>query len=122
MRKTIIQAGETAIEKLNQAAVLLHKQMKSAKLNQIEADKHILKAQSAARAFSRAYFRRSASLDHLRQLEAAWRDGIADDVQTAYDRFGKVLKHFAWSVGAEFQNEKPNAGQILPLERRSPIG
>jgi beta-xylosidase len=105
MRKTIIQTGEDAILKLNQTAVLMHRQMKSCQLNQTEADKHISAAQKAARAFSRAYFRRTASLEHLRQLEAARRDGIIEDFQTANERFGRVLKHFAWSVGAKFQTE-----------------
>jgi beta-xylosidase len=110
MRKTIIQTGETAIEKLNQTAVLLHRQMKSARLNQTEADKHISAAQKAARAFSRAYFRRTSDGEHLRQLEAANRDGIVSDFQTANERFGRVLKHFAWSVGAKFQT---TTGEII---------
>lgn len=103
MRKTILQTGETAIEKLNKTAVLMRRQMKSCELDQRTADKHILAAQKAAVSFRRAYFRRTPNPDHLLQLIEAHSSNLLDDVETAYNRFGRVLKHYAEAVGAEFK-------------------
>jgi len=102
MRKTILQTSEIAIEKLNKTAVLMHRQMKSGNLDQETADKHISRAQRAVETFRRAYFRKTSDRDHLRQLIEADNLNAPGDVKTANDRFGRVLKHYAKAVGAEF--------------------
>lgn len=108
-QQTIKQKAEIAIDGLNYAAIVMHRQMKSGELNKAEADKYILRAQRKARATHNAYFSRKEHFDsasckeHLRQIAEFGQSELYDEFKHVYDRFGKVLKHYAQAVGAKFQ-------------------
>ena len=102
MKETILEKAEIAINELNQAALLMHRQMKSGELNKSIADKAIFRAQQKAKICSNAYFSRKYDPTLDREREEFNRLNMADEVTIANERFGRVLKHFAKAVGAEF--------------------
>lgn len=114
MKETITEKAVSVINELNKAALIMARQMKSGDLNKTLADKHILSAQRKAKAVSNAYFSRKhcpslkACDEKFRQMTEFDRNGFFDELQQANQRFGKVLKHYAKAVGAEFQTANQN--------------
>jgi hypothetical protein len=106
MKQTIVEKAEIAIGALNEAALLMHRQMKSGEIDKTEGDKYIFPAQKKAKAVQTAYFKRTTSEgtgEHRRQMTEFDQSGLFDDFKHTYDRFGKVLKHYAKAARAAFQ-------------------
>ncbi len=103
MRETITEKAVTAINELNKSALVLARQMKSGELNKPVADKAVLSAQRKVTTWRKAYFARTSAFGHLPQLQEFHNSNLQEELETANTRFGKVLKHFAKAVGAEFQ-------------------
>lgn len=103
MKQTISEKAETAIVELNRAALLLARQMKSGNLDKPLADKSIFSANRKVRIWRKAYFARTSDLNHLPQLQEFHNADTQKELETANERFGRVLKHYAKAVGAEFQ-------------------
>lgn len=61
MKQTIVEKAEIAIGALNEAALLMHRQMKSGEIDKTEGDKYIFPAQKKAKAVQTAYFKRTTS-------------------------------------------------------------
>ncbi len=91
-----------AINELNKAALIMARQMKSGELDAATGDKVYLSAHRKVKAVRRNYFSRASDFEHLRQLEEFSRSDLESELETANDRFGKVLKHYAKAIGAEF--------------------
>lgn len=103
MKQTITQKAESARDALDQAAVAMHRQMKSGELDKELADKDISFAQRKVKTWRNAYFARTYDLNHLPQVQEFHRSPLETELETANERFGRVLKHYAQTVGAEFQ-------------------
>ena len=109
MKEPISEKAVAAINELNRVALIMARQMKSGELDKPVADKAIVSAQRKARVLHNAYFSRkehfslAASNEHLRQLTDFNESGMFDEFNTANTRFGKVLKHYAKAVEAEFK-------------------
>ncbi len=102
MKLTIVEKAENAIDELNQTALLLHRQMKSGEPDKETADKAICGATRKVKTFRRAYFARTTDFEHLRELQEFNISELDGELETANSRFGKVLKHYAKAVGADF--------------------
>ena len=106
MKLTIKQKAEIAIDELNSAAMLMHRQMKSGELNQPAADKAISTAQRKAKDVQTAYFKRASPENINEQFQQMFefdQSELFDEFKMVYDRFGRVLKHYSEAVGARFE-------------------
>ncbi len=99
MKKTISEKAVEAINQLNQTALLMHKQMKSSEFNLQIADKAYLSAHRKVKSWRKSFF---LSFTNSQQMSEFNRSGLERELETANDRFGRVLKHYARAVGAEF--------------------
>ncbi|HSK72093.1 MAG TPA: hypothetical protein VK892_10390 [Pyrinomonadaceae bacterium] len=104
MKRTISEKATAAINELNKSALVLARQMKSGSIDIPAADKAIESATRKVKTFRRAYFARTTATEHLMQIEEFHRSGLQEEIETANKRFGKVLKRYARTVGAEFQD------------------
>jgi hypothetical protein len=111
MKLTIKQKAESAVDALDWAAVTMHRQMKSNELDQAKADKEIFSAQRKVGTFKNAYFARTLNITHLPQLREFHHSDLLTKIEIAYERFGRVLKHYAKAVGADFIEGKTEIEQ-----------
>jgi hypothetical protein len=103
MKQTIIEKAVEAINDLNSAAMLMHRQIKTGELDKSEGDIAYQSAHRKVKTFRRAYFSRTADFEHLNQLQEFNRSDLQGELDAANNRFGKVLKHYANAVGVKFQ-------------------
>jgi hypothetical protein len=101
MKLTISEKVETAIDELNRAAMFMHRQMKSGELDKAAADKVIFAAQKKSKSVRNSYCR-NAGEAHCRQVMEYIGSELHTEFNMVNNRFGKVLKHYAKAVGAEF--------------------
>jgi hypothetical protein len=99
MGKTITEKAVDAINELNKAALIMARQMKSGELDAATGDKAYLSAVGKLKAWSKSYFSNFGDGAQIAEFE---REGLEQEIETANERFGKVLKHYAKAVGAEF--------------------
>lgn len=97
---TIKEKAEIARDALNQAALVMTRQMESGELDKQAADVFIDDAEKKAKRCHNSYFSKNAN---LRQLEAARLENSIDELIAARDKFGAVLKNYAKAVGVPFQ-------------------
>lgn len=100
---TIKEKAEIARDALNQAALVMTRQMESGELDKQAADVFIDAAERKAKACHNAYFAKNAN---LRQLEAARLENSIDELIAARDKFSATLKQYAKAVGARFVETK----------------
>jgi hypothetical protein len=103
MKKTISEKAIDAINELNKSALLMARQMKNGELNATLSDKAYLSAQRKVRTWRNAYYCRTAADNHLRQLREFDSSGLEKELETADERYGKVLRHYAKAVSWNFQ-------------------
>ncbi len=101
MKLTISEKVETAIDELNRAAMFMHRQMKSGELDKPSADKFIFAAQKKVKSIRNSYCRDSGEA-HCRQVMEFIGSELHTEFNMVNNRFGRVLKHYAKAVGAEF--------------------
>jgi hypothetical protein len=103
MKKTISEKAIDAVNELNKSALVMARQMKSGELDKVLGDKAYLSAQRKIKTWHNAYFCRSAADNHLRQRREFDSSGIEKELETANERYGKVLRHYAKAVDWNFQ-------------------
>jgi hypothetical protein len=104
MKQTVTEKAIDAINELNKSGLIMARQMKSGELDAATGDKAYLSAVGKLKAWSKSYFSNFGDVSQIAEFE---REGWEQEIETANDRFGKVLKHYAKAIGAEF-NEKGN--------------
>jgi hypothetical protein len=105
MRLTITEKAVAAINQLNKSALILARQMKSGELDKPAADKVIFAAQRKSKSVCNSYCRDDGE-EHCRQVMEYIGSELHTEFNMVNNRFGKVLKHYAKAVGAEFQENK----------------
>ncbi len=103
MKKTISEKAIDAINESNKSALVMARQMKSGELDKALGDKAYSSAQRKYKTWKNAYFCRSAANNHLRELREFDISGLEKELETASERYGKVLRHYAKAVGWNFQ-------------------
>jgi hypothetical protein len=103
MSKTVTEKAIDAINELNKGALIMARQMKSGELDAATGDKAYLSAVGKLKTWSKSYFSNFGDVSQIAEFE---REGWEQEIETANERFGKVLKHYAKAVGAEFVNEQ----------------
>ncbi len=103
MKKTISEKAINAVNELNKTALLMARQMKTGALDKVLGDKAYLSAQRKVKTFHKSYFCRTATPDHLWELTTFDRSNLEKELETANERYGKVLRHYAKTVGWNFQ-------------------
>jgi hypothetical protein len=103
MKKTISEKAVDAINELNKTALVMARQMKNGELDKALGDKAYLSAQRKVKTFRNSYFCRTASDNHLWELKDFDRSTLEKELDTAGERYSKVLKHYAKAVGVGFQ-------------------
>jgi hypothetical protein len=106
MKQPITEKAIDAINELNKAALIFARQMKSGELDKSKGDIAYDSAHRKVKTFRTAYFNRTADFEHLRQLQEFDCSDLQGELETANNRFGKVLKHYAKAVGAEFSETR----------------
>jgi hypothetical protein len=103
MKKTISEKAVDAINELNKTALLMARQMKNGELDKALGDKAYLSAQRKIKTWHNAYYSRTAAPYHLRQLREFDCSTLEKELETANERYGKVLRHYAKAVSWNFQ-------------------
>jgi uncharacterized protein YjgD (DUF1641 family) len=103
MKKTISEKAVDAANELNKTALLMARQMKSGELDKVLGDKAYLSAQRKVKTFRNSYFCRTATDNHLWELEDFNRSTLEKELEAANERYGKVLRHYAKAVSWNFQ-------------------
>jgi hypothetical protein len=103
MKKTISEKAIDAINELNKSALTMARQMKNGELDKALGDKAYLSAQRKVKTWKKSYFCLTATDNHLWELEDFDRSALEKELETADDRYGKVLRHYAKAVGWNFQ-------------------
>jgi hypothetical protein len=103
MKKTISEKAVDAVNELNKSALILARQMKSGELDKAKGDKAYLSAQRKMKTWRKSLF---AKFGEYRQLDEFNRSDLEQELETANERYDKVLRHYAKAVGAEFQENK----------------
>jgi hypothetical protein len=103
MKKTISEKAVDAVNELNKTALVMARQMKSGELDKALGDKAYLSAQRKVRTFRNSYFCRTATDNHLWELEDFDRSTLEKELEAANERYGKVLRHYAKAVSWNFQ-------------------
>jgi hypothetical protein len=103
MKKTISEKATAAINELNKSALIMARQMKNGELDKALGDKAYLSAQRKVKTWRNAYYGRTAADNHLRQLREFDSSGLEKELETADERYGKVLRHYAKAVSWNFQ-------------------
>ncbi len=99
MKLTIAEKAVAAINQLNKSALILARQMKSGELDKAKGDNAYQSAQRKTKTWRKSLF---ADFGELRQLDEFNRSDLEQELETANNRFGRVLKHYAKAVGASF--------------------
>jgi dsDNA-specific endonuclease/ATPase MutS2 len=103
MKKTISEKAIDAINESNKSALVMARQMKSGELDKDLGDKAYSSAQRKFKTWRNAYFSRTDAENHLRERREFDRSTLEKELDTASERYGKVLRHYAKAVGVEFQ-------------------
>jgi hypothetical protein len=103
MKQTISEMAAAAIHELNKGTLIFARQMKSGELDAAVGDKAYLSAVRKLKTWSKSYFSNFGDVSQIAEFD---REGWEQEIETANERFGKVLKHYAKAVGAEFFNEQ----------------
>ncbi len=101
MTKTITEKAIDAINELNKAALIMARQMKMGELDVATGDRVYLSAVRKLKACSKSYLSNFGDGSQIAEFE---RGEWEREIETANDRFGKVLKRYAKAVGAEFKD------------------
>jgi hypothetical protein len=103
MKKTISEKAIAAINELNTSALIMARQMKNGELDKALGDKAYLSAHRKVKTFHNSYFCRTATDNHLWELKDFDRSTLEKELETAYERYGKVLRHYAKAVSWTLQ-------------------
>ncbi len=103
MKKTISEKAIAAINELNKSALIMARQMKNGELDKALGDKAYLSAQRKVKTWKNSYFCRTATDNHFWELEDFDRSKLEKELETANERYGKVLRHYAKEVSWNFQ-------------------
>jgi hypothetical protein len=101
MKQTVTEKAIDAINELNKAGLIMARQMKSGELDKPSADKVIFAAQRKSKSVRNSYCRDDGE-EHCRQVMEYIGSELHTEFNMVNNRFGKVLKHYAKAVGAEF--------------------
>ncbi len=99
MKLTISEKAVAAINQFNQTAMLMHRQMESGELNPKAVDKAYNSAHRKMAIWRKSQY---AEFGAGGQVDQFNRSGLEFELDAANERFGRVLKHYAKAVGAEF--------------------
>ncbi|MCA1625045.1 MAG: hypothetical protein LC768_13645 [Acidobacteria bacterium] len=99
MKLTISEKAVAAINQLNQTALLMHRQMESGELNPKAVDKAYNSAHRKVAIWQKSQY---ADFGAWTQLSEFHQSGLEQKLDEANERFGRVLKHYAKAVGADF--------------------
>ncbi len=103
MKKTITENAVAANNELNKAALIMARQMKSGEIDKALADKAIFAAIRKTKTANNSYFARTSDTSHLQQIREFHHSHMYEELETAENRFGKVLKHYAKAVGVDIR-------------------
>jgi hypothetical protein len=99
MKKTISEKAVDAINELNKSALLMARQMKSGELDKTLGDKAYLSAHRKVKTWRKSQY---ADFGEWKQLDEFNCSDLEQELETANERYCKVLKHYAKAVGVEF--------------------